>query len=289
MGDDILDDLEQRLRCISDPLERAKRAQHLIEQVPVIASRIRFEAVTELSSTMTHVQIGDVLGLTRARVSQMLKAGPPPERALLAPEPGLLTIAVVLKEDAETKQGTIALSTRRAVSKLEKLAASMDLETEPEPEAIPKPGHIDLNRSNLAVLIGPRISSFIAQVVASDPVVRWHQDKRGRWYLSDTRTGTEFHSDFDDGWEPTRDGERICIAQIGRIERPDRQGSFLYLGGAHAPGTAGAVDVFIRDVVAIWNQARRNLWSAVVLTKVDEAGEIVSADLASPIYVHGRR
>jgi transcriptional regulator with XRE-family HTH domain len=289
MGDDMLENLESHLRAITDPLDRAQRAQYLIDQVPAIASRVRFEAVTELGSTMTHVEIAEALGLTRARVSQILKAGPPPERALLAPEAGVFTVAVVQKIDAETRQRSILLSTRTAFDKLQKLAASMDIETAAAPEPVPMPGHIDLNRSNLAVLIGPRISSFVAQVVASDPTVKWRQDKQGRWYLTDTKTGQEFHSDFDNGWESPAPAVRTCIAQIGRVRRPDGQGTFLYLGGAHSPGTSGAVEVFTREIVNIWNLARRAPWSAVVLTRVDESGETISADLATPIYVHGKR
>lgn len=285
----MLENLESHLRAITNPLDRAQRAQYLIDQVPAIASRVRFEAVTELDSTMTHVEIGDALGLTRARVSQILKAGPPPERALLAPELGVFTVAVVEKIDAETRQRSILLSTRRAFDTLQTLAASMEIETATDPEPVPMPGHIDLNRSNLAVLIGPRISSFVAQVVASDPAIKWSQDKRGRWYLTDTKTGQEYRSDFDNGWDSSAAAERACIAQIGRIRRPDGQGTFLYLGGAHSPGTAGAVEVFTREIVNIWNQARRAPWSAIVLTRVDDNGEIVAADLASPIYVHGKR
>lgn len=282
------------VRAIADVVERGKRAGDAMDEHLQLANefgRIRQEAIDEMRSVrgMTQAEIAQALNLTRARVGQLLKAGPPAaERAILAPQQGApVTIAIVKKTEIDRGQPAIALSTREAVARLQELAGSFNLET--REEQVGPPGMVDLNNDNLVVLIGPRISSLIAQVVASDPVIHWRTDKRGRWYLTDSKTGTEYHSDFDDGWTPTRDGDRYCIALIGRIRRPDGQGSFLYLGGAHAPGTAGAVDVFVREIGSIWNQTKRSLWSAAVLTTVGEDGEIISAKLATPIYVHGKR
>lgn len=291
MGDDTLnylrDHLLHSLRGMADPLERAKVTQRLIEELPADLSKVRFDAMKQLSSSMTHVEIGDALDITRARVSQILKAGPPPERALLAPDSdGPMAVAVVEKRD-ENGRATTSVTTQTAVGKLREFASTMDVIIE-DAEVVPPPGIIDLNRNNLAVLIGPRISSLIAQIVASDPAIQWRRDTGGHWYLVDSKTGREFHSDFDHRFSLGQDAGQ-CIAQIGRIRRPDGQGSFLYLGGAHAPGTAGAVDVFVREYSAIWEQAKRSLWSAIVITRATEKGVPISAELATPIYIHGKR
>jgi hypothetical protein len=292
VADDKQDELRRALldglRQVTDPLERARLAQSLGDEIPDAISRIRFNAMSELAASMTHADIGEAIGISRARVSQILKAGPPPERPLLAPDAGVpVTFAVVEKRDSETGQPVTASTTKTALRKLEELATALGVET--DEEQIPPPGLLDLNRNNLAVLIGPRISSLVAQVVASDPVIQWRRDIRNHWYLIDSKTGAEFHSDFDNGWTPTAEGERQCIAHIGRIRRPDSQGAFLYLGGAHAAGTAGAVDAFVRDYTSIWDQAKRALWSAIVVTKATEKGVPISAELATPIYVHGKR
>lgn len=292
MPRDPLTDLLDEARQITDPIERARRFTELIDDLGTatnLASEDRQKALTEALEHMTPAKIADALGLTRARVSQMLKArtGIPPERALLAPSAGRVTFAVVEKRDAEGGQPVISVKSRVALTKLEELASSMGLET--TEERVPPPGLLDLNQDNLVILIGPRVSSLIAQVVASDPAIQWRRDKRGHWYLVDVKTGENFHSDFDEGWTPTHGGERNCIAHIGRIRRPDGHGSFLYLGGAHSAGTAGAAEVFTREFSSIWEQAKRSNWSAVVLTKVGEDGEVLSAELATPIYVHGKR
>jgi transcriptional regulator with XRE-family HTH domain len=297
MTDDPLTDLLGEVRRIADPIERAKRYTELIERfgsATALASEGRHEALIEARDVkgIAQADIAKALGLTPARINQMLKSklGPPPERALLALDAGVpVSIAVVEKRDAEGGKPTVLLSTQHAVDKLQELASTLSLQTEKQPEVIPPPGIVDLNRNNLVVLIGPRISALVAQVVASDPVIHWRRNKRNHWYLVDSKTGAEFHSDFDNGGAPADDGERECIAHIGRVRRPDSQGSFLYLGGAHAAGTAGAVDVFVREYTSIWEQAKRAVWSAIVVTKTDRDGEIISADLATPIYVHGKR
>jgi hypothetical protein len=279
-----MDDLAA-LRRTADPLERVRRAASAMAQ----AEKIRDEAMSEAyAAGVTQAVIGEAASLTGARVGQIVKGRPGPERALLAPEPGPAVFAVVQKQAADGGQPAIATTTRRALAGLH--AAAKDLGVDTAEEEIAPPGVIDLNRSNLAVLIGPRISALIAQAISADPVIKWRQDRGGRWFITDTGTGTEYHSDFDEGWAGGPAGERACIAHLGRIRRPDGQGTFLYLGGAHSPGTAGAVDLFLRDMPSLWEQVRRAPgWSAVVRTTADDDGNPVSSQLVTPVYTHGRR
>lgn len=291
-ANDLLQDLLHRLRQIPDPLERARHAQRLIADGPDALARVRFDAMVDLGKNgMNHSEIGAALGLTRARVSQILKAGPPSERALLAPEPGApLKICVVQKRETEQGRPAIAQSTMTAIGKLHRLASDLGIEVSGDDgyEAIPPPGIIDLNENNLVVLMGPRTSALIAQAITSDPAIQWQRDKRNNWYIRDVNTGQEFHSEFD-GTSPPGEGDRTCVAHIGRIRRPDGRGGFLYLAGAHAPGTAGAVEYFISETSSLWGRVKHSLWSAVVQATVNDEGKVTAVELATPIYVHGKR
>jgi transcriptional regulator with XRE-family HTH domain len=277
------------LRAITDPVRRARRATEIIEARTALisaASAVRQEALELLRATMTQAEIAKGTGLTRARVSQLLGSSRP-DRALLAPEAGPLTIAVVQKQAPDSGQPVLASVTRRALDALTGAARELGITT--TEEEVPPPGFIDLNRSNLAVMIGPRISALIGQALSADPVIRWGQDRRKHWYITDVRTGEEYHSDFDEGWQRAPDGERACFAHIGRVRRPDGHGTFLYLAGPHSPGTAGAVAFFIREMPEIWEQVRRSpLWSAVVRTIADDDGTPVSSELVTPVYTHGK-
>lgn len=271
---------------MTDHLERVRKAaRKLIED-----QQERDDAITAaVKNGESQADVARAADITRQRVGQIvagIAAGP--ERALLTPEPGnALTIAVVQKKDPDSGQPVTASTTRKALDALKDTAKSLGIDS--GEEEIRPPGIINLNRSNLAVMIGPRISALVAQAVSSDPVIRWEMDRRGHWYITDAKAGTEYHSDFDNGWHTGPDGERACYAHIGRVRRPDGRGTFLYLGGVHSPGTAGAVAYFVREMPAIWEQVRRSpLWSAVVRTVADDNGTPVSSELATPLYTHGR-
>lgn len=297
----MADETPEDVQGIADPIERTRRAVYWREHYADLErsfARIRQEGFDELRrSGMTQSEIGKAVGLSRARVGQLLtKGGPPVERALLAPnlsEP--IRLAVVQKVPAEKGPGASggpqrAEMTIEAVGRLKDYGKSAGLGFGKDISVIEGHGMIDLDQENLVVLVGPRISVIVELALAkSDPVIRWHKDQQGCWYLTDTKTGAEYHSDFDQGWQPQHDEVRTCVAHIGRIRRPDGRGGFLYLGGAHAPGTAGAVSLFLREIGFLWEQAKRSYWSAVVVTKVSPEGEIVSAELASPVYLDEKR
>jgi transposase-like protein len=286
----------ERIRQIEDPAERARvvgaeqsRLSGLIDEL----AGIRREAIDEmLRGGLSQSDIARELGVTRSRLNKLVTTGPGPERALLVPKPragALLTVTVVEKQETERSRPSMLVTTQAAVTKLERVARELGLDTEVNTVS-ETAGYIDLNRDNLAVLVGPRISPLVAQAITADPVIKWRRigDTKD-WLLIDTRAEVEFRSDFDEKGR-TSDGPRTCYAHIGRIRRPDGEGGFLYLGGAHGPGTAGAVDYFIRNVADLWQQAHRNLWSAVVKTTATADGEeILDVELASPVYIHAKR
>jgi hypothetical protein len=279
------------LRDIADPAERVRRASALIDELTAQsgeASGIRTEALAEmLAAGMNQTEIARTTGMSRARISQVMKAAPPAGRALLTPDPGPLTICVIEKPGGDRGRPSIVHTTWTAAGKLSDLAASYDVRA--GTEAVPVPGLIDLNRPNLAVLIGPRSSMLIAQAISAEPVIKWAPDRNGDWYITDTKTGTEYHSEFDSGRSESLRPPRTCYAHIGRIRRPDGQGSWLCLAGEHAPGVAGAAEIFCRDVAALWEQAHRSLWGAVARVTAADDGTPESVALVTPVYVHGRR
>jgi hypothetical protein len=285
MTDDVLKDL----RDISDPVERARRATEIIDGNTAViteASAIRQEALEILRETMTHTEIARATRLTRARVSQLL-ASAMPERALLAPAPGPLTICVIQRRETEHGAAAVRATAIVAAEMLAGVARSYGISA--DTEQVPADGLVNLNRPNLAVLIGPRSSPLVAQAISADPAIRWQPDGNGNWYITDTQTGTEYHSEFDRGADPALPWPRTCYAHIGRVRRPDGQGNWLCLAGEHAPGVAGAVELFCRDIASLWEQAHRTLWSAIARVKAAENGDITDASLITQVYAQGRR
>src|SRR5699024_1612381 len=83
---------------IEDALERAYRAHELVTRLADIsseASRLRREAIETLNNEgVSFSDIAARLGLTRARVGQLARSGPTPERALFSHDGGPITIAL---------------------------------------------------------------------------------------------------------------------------------------------------------------------------------------------------
>lgn len=287
----------ERIRQIQDPAERARivgREQNRLSNLIDELAGIRREAIDEMLRTgLSQSDIARELGVTRSRLNKLVSTGPGPERALLVPKPragALLTVAVVEKHESERARPSVLVTTQAAATKLERLARDMGLDTEVT-HVSEATGYIDLNHDSLAVLVGPRTSLLVAQAVTADPVIKWRKidDANNNWMLIDTRQDLEFRSDFDEK-NPATDAPRTCYAHIGRIRRPDGEGTFLYLGGAHGAGTAGAVDYFVNNIGDLWQQVHRNLWSAIVKTTASaKGGVIINVELASPVYIHAKR
>lgn len=270
-----------KIRAIDDPLKRMQVAndrQDDHRRAMSALSALRREAYDEAKGNgLKPAEIARALGISTARVSQIGKGGTP-ERALLAPDAGALTLVLTQKAENEHDRPALMLSTHAAARKLEKLADGYDIGT--SEDFVPLSGRIDLSRNNLVVLAGPRISPAIETAISVDPVIKWSAES-GQWALTDTATDTTYSSDFDERRRKTG----TCYAHVGRLRRPDGKGTFLYIGGVHAPGTAGAVDLVTSDIIKLWGQVQRKSWSAIVATTVHDDGTATS-ELATPIYTH---
>jgi hypothetical protein len=211
----------EAVRELEDPLKQAQQASELLTRYQAAVtqlSRIRRDAIEQLiAQGMTKAQLADTLGMTRARVGQLLAAGPRSEGLFLGN--GKLTVALGGKLEADKPQPSPVVSQEgfQAYERLCELARSVGLEA--DYEVIGPPGLVNLNRDNLVVICGPRLSPIIAQVLASDPNLGFAQDDQG-WYLIDHATGTTYRS-------PRDDGEPADYAYLGRLPRHDGRGSCL--------------------------------------------------------------
>lgn len=274
-------DQVEALRQTEDPAARARQASQLVslhQDAITEISAIRREALDELvAQGLTHKEIASLIGATRARVGQLLSSGPQPERALFGS--GTITIAVGGKpEPGRANPSTmVSAETFGAYEKLAKAAGELGLKT--EYEVIPPPGLVHLNRANLIVLTSPRLLPLVGQVLEADPHIGFTNDESG-WFLTNRTTGEDFRS-------PSDAGEHADYGYIGRLPRPDRSGTFLYVAGIHAMGTLGSATYLAENVDTIYKEVKRKRWSALV--RCDYAPDtrtVTSTTLATPIYRH---
>jgi hypothetical protein len=269
----------QAVRDLEDPLKQAQQASEVLAQYQAAVtelSHIRREAIERLMAQgMTKSQLAERLGMTRARVGQLLAAGPRSEGLFLGTGP--LTVALGGKLEAGKPDPGPVVSQEgfQAYEQLRDLARTLGLEA--QYEVIAPPGLIDLNRDNLVVICGPRLSPVIAQVLAADPNLSFEHDDTG-WYLLDHATSTAYRSPMDHG-------EPADYAYLGRLPRIDGRGAFLYLAGIHAPGNGGAVHYLEGHLEELYGEVRTGRFSTLIACQFDPATrQITASERATPIY-----
>jgi hypothetical protein len=273
------DDVE-RIAAIEDPFqllrvatERLNAAQREVTEL----SRLRRRVIQDLHAQgLSYAQIAKEAGLTRGRIHQIRHTGPAPEGAFLGT--GTITLATPLKQEATNARPVVAMEDVTAAKRLEDLARGFDLAL--ELEHVPLGGEINLNRPNLIVICGPKLSPVMRALYESDPIFEWVRDDV--WTLRDTRADTTYRSGSDD--TPARP---VDYAYLGRLPRPDGKGSVLVFTGIHPQGSLGVVQFLQNEIASLWGQVADKPFSVVIGTEYDPAtGEPVKAELASPLYLH---
>ncbi|MFV8133155.1 sigma-70 family RNA polymerase sigma factor [Streptomyces syringium] len=270
-----------QLKALADPLQRAKEAHALAGRMADFGSEaqiVRNEAMNESLrvGALNATQLAAELGISKGRVSQLAK-GAPPERVFLGT--GKVTVALAEKlEDGKgkAKQGpVIATEDFQTYEHLRELADDVGLET--GYERIPPGGNVRLNRNNLVVICGPRLSPLIEQILESDPHLAFTKDDQG-WHLVDRNTGEVYRSPMDH----SEDGD---VAYFGRLPRPDGKGTFLYIAGIHAMGSGGVVHWLKSELANAHKELKAKRFSTLIASRFNpETLEITKSERVTPFY-----
>ncbi|WP_082403235.1 sigma-70 family RNA polymerase sigma factor [Saccharothrix sp. NRRL B-16348] len=270
----------KQLREIQDPVRRAQQASDLVGRFQAAVteiSRLRKEALEEMSVLgMSQTEIAKHLDMTRSRVGQLLKTGPKIERAFFGTGSKLI-VAVGGKLEAKNNNPgpVVAQEDFQAYDEFRSLASGLDFET--DYEVVQPPGMINLNRDDLVVICGPRLSPLIAQVLESDVNIGFDRDSKG-WHLLD-RVQQKFYR------SPMDDGTPADYAYVGKLPRLDGRGTFLYIAGIHAVGAAGVVHFLDGHIAELYREVKDGRFSTVVQCTFDAATRrVLSSKRVAPIY-----
>jgi hypothetical protein len=276
----IMTDEVDRIAQIADPFEQLKAATARLNQVQqevTDLARLRRRKIQDLHDQgMSYSQIAEAAGLSRARIHQVRHAGPPPEGYFFGS--GGMTVATPLKQDVIQGRPVVAIEDVTAAQRLGDLAQSLGLNF--RAEHLGTDGAIDLNRPDLVVICGPRISEPMAATLAQDPDIRFERSTDGPWTLRDLRTGAVYRSGWDD--QPSRPYD---FAYLGRLPRPDGQGPLLVFTGIHPPGSLGVVQLLTTRLGELYEAVKDRQFSAVVRVDYDaDTREPTTVELVTPLY-----
>ncbi|MGW0117719.1 sigma-70 family RNA polymerase sigma factor [Streptomyces sp. NPDC003327] len=263
----------RRVAAMQDHALRVKAAVELMNDLQaavVETSRMRKESIAWLRDHgHSMADVAKMMGVSRARVAQLRDAGPPPERAFLGTEHAQVLVPMragerdfVALEDSSTGQKLLALAHR--------------LQLEGDLGYIPTSGEIDLNREDLLVVCGPKSSPVTAEALSKDPRLSFDTLPDGRWALTERDGGTVHTSPTDSPEAPTP----TDIAYLGRLPRPDGQGTFLLVAGVHAVGSLGVAHFLAENIAGLYKQAGTAPFSMVVAADYDPSTKAITASRA---------
>lgn len=272
----------ERIAGIEDPFEllRAATERLAVAQDEVTElGRLRRRLIQDLHARgLSYAQIAQAAGLSRGRIHQIRHTGPAPEGAFLGS--GSVTVVTPLRPDSATDRTYVALDDVTTGKRLEDLARSFGLQV--GTDHVQVSGRIDLDRPGLLVICGPRMSDAMREAYGKDPVVAWERGEGG-WLLRDRQTGQAFRSGQDE--DPPRPYD---IGYLGRLPRPDGDGSILAIAGVHPEGSLGVIHFLSTDIGTLWGQVGGDRFSVVIGTAYDpDTHEPSRTELLTPVYRHG--
>jgi transcriptional regulator with XRE-family HTH domain len=198
--------------------------------------------------------------LSGAAAAGLGRAEPEPKGVFLPPGP--LTIVVPLKREDRDARPVVAAEDVTASHRLADLARSIGV-AEVSVEQIPLDGSLDLNRTGLIVICGPRVSPDVADLLAQDRRLSF-QHRGGAWELHDNDSGIHYRSGQD-----RKPEEPVDYAYLSRTTRPDGRGNLLLFTGIHPAGTLGVIRLLTRDLAYLHDLTGQRNFSAVFRVEYD--------------------
>ncbi|MEU2155659.1 sigma-70 family RNA polymerase sigma factor [Streptomyces sp. NPDC019396] len=269
----------RRVSAMQDHALRVKAAVDLMTELQsavIETSRMRKESIAWLRKNgHSMADVAKLMGVSRARVAQLRDAGPPPERAFLGTQ--LVQVAVPLRPG---EREYVAVEDSSTGQKLLALAQSLQLNG--ELQYIPVTGEIDLNRDDLVIVCGPKTSPEAAAALSQDPRLSFEPLPDGRWALTERESGKIYTSPSDDP-----DPAPTDVAYLGRLPRPDGQGTFILIAGVHAVGSLGVAHYLTENLAALYEDAGTSPFSMVVACDFAPDDKSVTASRsASGVLLH---
>jgi transcriptional regulator with XRE-family HTH domain len=267
----------ERVEAIRDPAERLRAATDGIATAQrdlVELGRIRKSLIDELRQQgMSFSQIGELAGLTRGRIHQILQAGPPTESRFFGHSP--ITVALPLRYlPGRPEEPVISSEDERAYEMLSGFL--LELAFDVTRFLIPVGEPWNTSTASTVAICGPKSSATIAEAIARDPVLAFEPDPEDRWVIRHRLTSEVYLSPIDTGARTrTRD-----IAYVGRITTGKQR--LLIIAGVHSLGSVGAVHYIQHNLHDLYRQTGLNDFSMVVASQHQGTQVIESSALCPP-------
>ncbi|MFI5591212.1 hypothetical protein ACIA5G_39600 [Amycolatopsis sp. NPDC051758] len=269
------DRIFDELRRDPDPLRRGRRATELLTlhtQLATELARIRRDAVecARRELDMKDVDIAPEVGVTKSRLSQVMKTAPAVERLFFGHGP--VSIGVPFRyQTTDRERPLIAAEDVETADRLADLLRSLSfVVTRQQIE----PDQTELPHGDTMVVCGPKSAPVGAFLLEADPALRMVQ-AGSRWCIEEIASGARHGSPAD---EPVPES-----GDIAYIARQIRDGRVLvHVAGIHTTGSLGAAHFLTNQLATLFSATGDISCSMVVRCVVDDRHVTASELLAGP-------
>ncbi|MGL4173817.1 MAG: hypothetical protein ACRCTR_07075 [Actinomycetota bacterium] len=235
----VSDEFDQ-VRAERNPLVRARRATELMaiyQQRGIELARLRRAAIEEAvrDTGINYSAAGQAAGISKARVSQLRKGAPPPERALFGVGP--VTVAIPTRAMPDRTLPVISAEDSIAAERMSDLLRSYAFTV--GQFRIPTDGQWTPH-GDVVAICGPKSSTVTAEALRADPHLDFERGPDGHWVITDRATKTEWASPIDGTPRGSRAKAQGDLGYLGRIHHNGAK--VLLIAGIHAIGSLGVIE-----------------------------------------------
>ncbi|KQY30519.1 sigma-70 family RNA polymerase sigma factor [Nocardia sp. NPDC056541] len=271
-----IDDEFDAIRDDPDPIRRGLRAGELIaiyQQRQTELARLRKVAIEQANRDLglSFSEIGDRLGLTKGRISQIRTSAPPPERAFFGVGPVAIGVPRRLGVEEGRERTYVDTNDEATRTYLQHTLGELSLTTtqfdiSPDTENAP-PG-------DCIIVCGPKSAPVARHLLADDPILAFDRSEAG-WSIVDYRQDDRHFSPY------LTDGTRKDIGYLSRRTVDNRV--IVHIAGITAVGSEGVAHWLSTNLRTAYDPAA-NLTDCIIECEFDQDRTVTGSRLLAGPY-----
>lgn len=274
-----IEDEFDAIRNDPDPIRRGQRAGELIavyQQRSTELARLRKAAIEQANRDLglSFSEIGERLGLTKGRISQIRTSAPPPERAFFGVGPVAIGVPRRIGVEEGRERAYIDSNDEAARDHLLRKLGELSLATT---QFGIRPDTADVPSGDCIIVCGPKSAPVARHLLQDDPLLAFDRTEAG-WAIVDNRGDGRHYSPY------RADGTRKDIGYLSRRISGNRV--IVHIAGITAVGSEGVAHWLTGNLTTVYDPAAQ-LTDCIIECEFDEDLHVTGSRLLVGPYSVG--
>ncbi|WP_405149935.1 sigma-70 family RNA polymerase sigma factor [Nocardia salmonicida] len=271
-----IEDEFDAIRNDPDPIRRGLRAGELIavyQQRSTELARLRKAAIEQANRDLglSFSEIGERLGLTKGRISQIRTSAPAPERAFFGVGPVAIGVPRRIGHEEGRERAYVDANDEATRTYLQRKLAELALTTT---EFDISPDAEDIPSGDCIIVCGPVSAPVARHLLADDPLLAFDRTEAGWSIIDNRREGRHF--------SPYRtDGTRKDIGYLSRRIADKRV--IVHIAGVTAVGSEGVAHWLTANLSTVYDPAAE-LTDCIIECEFNEDLTVTGSQLLAGPY-----